>query len=97
MIFPRSVADEIVQSERLLSEDLLDFAKTYADNDDIRGRAEQWGMISMDFLTRYVCQQLRIEAKEHPEVRSLYRGKVKSDGGGFAITHPHKIGTRATL
>ena len=90
MVIPRSVAEMLAQSGILQSDELLDYRSTYADNPDILDRAENHDLISMDFVTRYACARLGIEAKSYDEVKSVFRGFLPSDGGGFAITHPHK-------
>jgi len=90
MLFLREAAEEIARSGILLSDELLDYRATYADNPDILHRAEEFGLISMDFMTRYVCRRLQIPLVEFDEVYSVYRGTIPADGAGYAITHPHK-------
>lgn len=90
LCFTLDSARAIADSKLLLSERLLDYRETYADNPDIIARAQNVGLISSDFVIRYVCRQLNIPFIQFDEVKSLYRGRIPSDGGGFAVTHPHK-------
>jgi len=90
MLFLLDAARELAQSGNLLSDTLLDYRATYADNPDILNRAEKSGLISMDFMTRYACRQLEISLLAFDEVYSVYRGSIPEDGSGYAITHPHK-------
>ena len=90
MGFTRDAAESIAESRVLLSDDLLDPRSTYADCPDMIWRAEDVGLVSIDFLTRWACGRLGIPLQEFPEVRSLFRGTIPANGGGFAITHPHK-------
>ncbi len=90
MGFTRDAADSLAESELLLSDELLDPQSTYADCPDMVWRAEDVGLVSIDFLTRWACARLGIPLQEFPEVRSLYRGTIPANGAGFAITHPHK-------
>ncbi|MEM9882966.1 MAG: hypothetical protein AAF800_08625 [Planctomycetota bacterium] len=87
--YTREAATLIRSSKVLLSPRLRDYANTYADVEEIRGRAER-GMVSSDFLTRYACRSLGIECEEFGEVKSKYRGWVAETDGQFAFTHPHK-------
>jgi hypothetical protein len=88
--FTQEAAREIADSGLLLSNALIDYRKTYADNPDIIMRAEKSGLISMDFVVRYVCRQLCIPLVSFDEVYSIWRGDISSDGAGYAMTHPHK-------
>jgi hypothetical protein len=88
--FTLEAARRIAESGLLLSDELLDYRRTYADNADAVSRARRRGMISTDFVTRYACRRLEIPLVEFDEVRSLYCGKIAPDGEGFAVTHPHK-------
>lgn len=88
--FTLETARAITESGLLLSDNLLDYRCTYADNPDTVYRAEQKGIISTDFVTRYACMQLGIDSIAFDEVFSLYRGDVPLNGKGFAVTHPHK-------
>ncbi len=88
--FTLESAREIAESKLLLSSDLLDYGQTYADNPDILYRAEKKGIISTDFVKRYVCRQLGIPLISFNEVYSVYRGDIALTGSGYAITHPHK-------
>ena len=88
--FTLEAARRVAESGLLLSDELLDYRGTYADNRDVIRRAENRGIISTDFVTRYACRRLEIPLVEFDEVRSLYRGQIASDGDGFAVTHPHK-------
>jgi hypothetical protein len=90
MLFLLDAAREMAESKILLSDELLDYRATYADNPDIVRRADVFGLISMDFVTRYACRQLQIPLVEFDEVYSIYRGAIPEDGSGYAITHPHK-------
>ena len=89
--FTLIAAREITDSGLLLGDELLDYRGTYADNWDIIDRAENAGLISFDFITRYVCRCLKIPPVPFEEVYSVYRGDIASHGQGYAITHPHKI------
>lgn len=88
--FTLEAAREMAESRILLSPDLLDYRRTYADNPDTVYRAEKKGIISTDFVTRYACMQLGIDSISFDEVYSLYRGDIPLNGKGFAVTHPHK-------
>jgi hypothetical protein len=88
--FTLDSARAIADSKLLLSERLLDYRGTYADNPDIIARAQNVGLISCDFVIRYVCRKLNITPVQFDEVNSIYRGQIPHGGGGFAITHPHK-------
>lgn len=90
MGFTRDAADSLAESGLLLSDELLNPQSTYADCPDMVWRAEDVGLVSIDFLTRWACTRLGIPLQEFAEVRSLYRGTIPANGGGFAITHPHK-------
>ena len=90
MGFTRDAADSLAESGLLLSDELLNPQSTYADCPDMVWRAEDVGLVSIDFLTRWACTRLGIPLQEFPEVQSLYRGTIPANGGGFAITHPHK-------
>jgi len=91
MGFTLEAARRIAESGLLLSDELLDYRATYADIPAIVLRAENRGLISDDFINRYVCRRLGIPLMEYDEVRSLFRGKIAPDGEGFAVTHPHKL------
>lgn len=88
--FTLESAKQIADSGLLLSESMVDYRATYADNPDIIIRAERVGMISADFVIRYACRQLAIPTVQFDEVYSIYRGTIPPGGGGFAVTHPHK-------
>ena len=88
--FTSVAAREITESGLLLSDELLDYRNTYADNFDIIDRAENAGLISFDFITRYVCRCLNISPVPFDEVYSVYRGNIASHGEDYAVTHPHK-------
>lgn len=88
--FTLASAQAIASSGLLVSEKLVDYRATYADNPDILIRAEKVGLISADFVIRYACRQLDITLVQFDEVMATYRRAVPSGGGGFAITHPHK-------
>lgn len=88
--FTLETAREMAESQLLLSEDLLDYRRTYADNPDTVYRAEKKGIISTDFVTRYACMRLGIESVSFDEVFSIYRGDIPLNGKGYAVTHPHK-------
>lgn len=90
-LYSLDAARRIVSSGLLLSDDLLDYEATYADTADIVARARDDGLISTDFVSRWVCRELGIMPQEFDEVRSLYRGEIAKDGEGFAVTHPHKL------
>jgi hypothetical protein len=90
LCFTLESAKAIADSAVLLSERLTDYRGTYADNPDIIIRAEKVGLISADFIIRYVCRQLDIPVVQFDEVYAIYRGTIPAGGGGFAITHPHK-------
>jgi hypothetical protein len=94
--FTREAAREIAESGILVSEDLLDYRNTYADNIDIIIRAEKLGLISTDFVTRYACRLLNIPMVMFEEVYCAYRARISPDGEGYAITHPHKHAIRLT-
>ncbi len=88
--YTRLAAEKIFCSQILLSPDLLDHRRSYADTIDIIRRVEKEGLISTDFVVRYACRQLHIPMIAFDEVYSIWRGKIASDGEGFAVTHPHK-------
>jgi hypothetical protein len=90
MGFTRDAAESLAESGLLQSDELLDPRSTYADCPDMVWRAEDVGLVSIDFLTRWACTRLGIPLQEFPEGRSLYQGAIPANGGGFAITHPHK-------
>ncbi len=89
--FTRSAAEAITESRLLLSERLLDPVSTFADTKDIQQRAERYGLVSFDFILRWVCRELNISMTNHSEIHTVYRGRHPDDGGGFAVTHPHKV------
>ncbi len=68
---------------------LLDWAASWADTRDTRERA-QGGRVSFDHLVRWGCRQTGLALLEHPEVRCLWRGRVRNPGLRYAVTHPHK-------
>jgi hypothetical protein len=88
--FTLDAARHMAESKLLLSDELLDYRRTYADNPDIIARAEHWRLISMDFVTRYACRRLAIGQVPFNEVYSVYRGRIDPGGQGYAATHPHK-------
>ena len=90
-VFALEAARRIADSGILLSDELLDYAATYADTRDIIDRARDTGIISTDHVTRWACRRLAIMPVEFEEVRSLYRGTFGKNGDGFAVTHPHKL------
>lgn len=94
--YTRQAAQLIRSSKVLLSNQLMDYAGTYADVEEIQRRAEQ-GMVSSDFLTRYACRVLGIACEEFDEVKSKYRGWVAETDGQFAFTHPHKSVARRSM
>jgi hypothetical protein len=69
---------------------LLDPRSTWAVCRDIVLRAES-GLVSFDFLVRYGCMRVGVPVREHPEVRSVWRGNVDNRDSKYAITHPHKF------
>jgi hypothetical protein len=89
--YTRQAAEDIWRSGVMLDRDLIDNPKaTYADVPEILERAEG-GMVSTDFLVRYACRKLAIDCVGYKEVKSLYRGFVRTDRPDeFAFTHPHK-------
>lgn len=89
--FTLEAARRIAESGLLLSDELLDYRATWADNDEMVSRAQTRGMISTDYVKRWVCRRLGIPLQQYDEVRSLFRGSVADDGEGFAVTHPHKL------
>ncbi len=89
--FAGDAVRRISDSGILESESLLDPPATYADVEDIRRRAADLGLISFDFMLRWVCRELGLPMVAHPEIDTRYCGMQPPDGGGYAITHPHKL------
>ena len=90
--YPRAVCQEIIDSGILLSDELLDYRRTYAEFPQTvrRAEAESEGLVSDDNMNRYLCRQLNIPVCSFPEVYSTWGGPIRNPNCRYALTHPHK-------
>lgn len=89
-LFTRDAAERIHASGLMRDDRLRDYAATYADNASARYRAQQWGQVSRDFLTRYACRELGVPIYDFHECHCLATSDLDLTGRDVAVSHPHK-------
>lgn len=85
----RAAAHELVESDALLSSELLDPGGSWArGNPFLLARAAR-GLVSFDFVHAWACRRAGISLLAHAEIRSEWK-QPPLDASQHAISHPHK-------
>ena len=85
----RAAVERLAASGVLLSPELVDFERTWAQgNPNLLARARS-GLVSFDFIHAWACRRLAVPLRAHSEIRSEWK-QAPRHAELYAVTHPHK-------